>query len=296
MTLKAKKGAYFCVRVTDPDVEAFARRLRHEERAAATVEKYRRDIRAFAVWLGDTAAQGDAHVMKESALAYKEHLKESLAPASVNAALAAMNGFFAFMGWDIKVKPLKIQRRTFCAAEKELSRSEYGRLLAAAGQAGNTRLDLILQTICATGIRVGELRYITVAAARCGQAVITNKGKTRTAFIPKTLAPMLLRYAKARGTISGSVFITKNGKPVDRKNIWADMKKLCAAAGVIPEKVFPHNLRHLFARTFYEKDKDIVRLADLLGHSDVKTTRIYTMESGAEHQRRVDALGLVNTT
>jgi site-specific recombinase XerD len=286
---------------TDRNVAAFIGHLLHEERAAATAEKYRRDVRSLAAWLGtyakpSTAAVDFYIVTKERAIAYKEHLIKDHAPASVNAALAALNSFFAFMNWPIRVKPLKIQQRTFCAAEKELTRAEYERLLAAAAQAGNTRLHLVLQTICATGIRVSELRFITVAAAYAGQAVVTNKGKTRTIFLPKALTPLLLRYAKERGIFSGNIFTTRSGKPIDRRNIWAEMKSLCATARVPAEKVFPHSLRHLFARLFYEKDKDIMRLADLLGHSDVKTTRIYTMESGREHRRLVDALGLVCTT
>ncbi|MDR3120822.1 MAG: tyrosine-type recombinase/integrase [Clostridiales bacterium] len=318
MAIKTKNGDRFYL--TEKDIDMFALQLTREERAAATVEKYRRDVRAFAVWLGgagddtcmdgtagadvtageaaaqdcETAARDRAAVTKDRAIAYKEYLRGRLAPASVNAVLAALNGFFAFMDWGIGVKPLKIQRHLFRPIEKELTRDEYERLLEAARRAGKTRLDLILQTICAMGLRVGELRFITVAAARAGQAIITNKGKTRTVFLPKALAPMLLSYAKERVIVSGSVFVTKGGKPVDRKNVWADMKKLCAAAGVSSKKVFPHNLRHLFARLFYEKDKDIVRLADLLGHSDIKTTRIYTIESGAEHRRLVDALGLVS--
>ncbi|MDR1560572.1 MAG: tyrosine-type recombinase/integrase, partial [Clostridiales bacterium] len=200
--------------------------------------------------------------------------------------------FFAFQGWDIKIKYLKIQRRTFLEREKELTKAEYERLLLAAKRGENERLNLAMRTICSTGIRVSELKSVTVEAVRAGEAFISNKGKTRIIFIPKKLKPLLLTYAKKRGIDSGCIFVTKSGRPLDRRSIWADMKKLCGSARVAPSKVFPHNLRHLFARVFYSVEKDIMRLADLLGHSDVKTTRIYIMESGAEHRKMVDALGL----
>jgi site-specific recombinase XerD len=271
--------------ITAEQIGQYLTHLHSEERAAATIEKYACDVRAFAAW-----AEGEA-VTKEVAVEYKQQLSETHAASSVNAAVAALNGFFAFRNYGIKLKPLKVQRKTFAAKERELARAEYERLLNAAKS--NERLNLLMQAICSTGIRVSELRFVTVEAARTGQAEITNKGKTRPVLLPQKLKAALLGYARKRGINSGSIFITKTGKPLDRKNIWADMKRLCEAANVLPAKVFPHNLRHLFARTFYGVDKDIMRLADILGHSDVNTTRIYVMESGAEHQRRVDRLGLV---
>ncbi|MDR1531418.1 MAG: site-specific integrase [Clostridiales bacterium] len=273
--------------IMEEDIHGFVDWLKDEERAAATIEKYIRDIHAFAGWLGGSPAT------KESAVAYKEHLTRSLAPASVNAALAALNKFFAFMGWGIKVKPMKIQKQTFSDNNKEMTLEEYRRLLKAALALGKERMWLVLQVICATGIRVSELAFITIEAVRCGRAIITNKGKTRSVFIPKALAPLLLKYARNRQIVTGCIFITKNGTPLDRRNIWAEMKGLCAAADVSPGKVFPHNLRKLFAREFYKKHNDIVKLADILGHSDVKTTRIYVMETGEEHRKRVDELDLV---
>jgi integrase len=275
------------VRVTEELAAAWAAHLTREERAPATVEKYLRDARAFAAWLGGVPAT------QESAAAYKRSLAETRAPAGVNAAVAALNGFFAFLGLPVRLKPLKVQRKTWLDAEKELTKAEYERLLAAARRDGNERLNLLMQTVCATGIRVSELRFITAEAARAGLAVVANKGKTRTILIPQKLKSALLAYAKKRGIRSGCIFVTKSGKPLDRRNVWADMKALCEKAGVAPGKVFPHNLRRLFARAFYSVDKDIMRLADLLGHSDVKTTRIYLMESGTEHRRRIDRLGLV---
>jgi site-specific recombinase XerD len=273
--------------ITEHDISAWLAHLANEERAAATVEKYARDIRVFAAWLSGAA------VTKENAVAYKQTMAETHKATSVNAAIAALNGFFAFLDWSIKLKPLKIQRQTFRPKEKELTKDEYRRLLAAAKSKGNERLNLVLQAICSTGIRVSELRFITVEAARSGEAEITNKGKTRAVFIPSKLQTALLRYAKERGIESGCIFITKSGRPLDRSNVWAEMKKLCAAANVPEGKVFPHNLRRLFARLFYGIEKDVIRLADILGHSSVDTTRIYLMESGERHRRCVEALGLV---
>ena len=262
-----------------------------EEKSAATVDKYARDVRAFSRWLSK------ATVTKDIAAAYKRYLLEGLGreATGINAVVAALNSFFTFMGLDIKLKPLKIQRKTFKAKEKELTKTDYERLLKAARAKGNARLNLVLQTICSTGIRVSELKFITMEAVCSGVAEITGKGKTRTVFIPKKLKPLLRSFAKSRRISSGCIFTTKSGKPLNRSNIWAAMKKLSAAAVVDAEKVFPHNLRALFARLFYGLDKDIVRLADLLGHSDVNTTRIYLMESGEAHRRRVEALDLVVT-
>ena len=273
--------------LTGESVDDFTNWLVGEERASATIEKYTRDLQAFVLWSDGKEAT------KKSAAQYKRELAELKKPATVNSAIAALNAYFIFMRWDIKLKPLKIQKQTFRREEKELTRAEYERLLQATRAKGNNRLHLILQAICSTGIRVSELQYITVEAARSGQATITNKGKTRTIFLPKKLTAALLHYAKQRGISSGCIFITKTGKPIDRRDIWASMKKLCATAKVDPSKVFPHNLRALFAREFYSKHKDVVRLADTLGHSNMETTRTYTMESGAIHRRLIEKLDLV---
>ena len=276
--------------ITKENMIAFADHLKTEEKAQATIEKYGRDVAAFALW------RGGLSITKETAADYKKHLLCIGRVASgVNAVIAALNSFFSFMGWEIKLKPLKIQRQTFRDKDRELSKAEYIRLLNAARSNGNERLYLVLQTICSTGIRVSELRYITVEAAKTGQAIISNKGKTRTVFIPKKLNPLLLSFAKGRGIISGSIFITRTGKPLDRSNIWDEMKQLCDTAAVDASKVYPHNLRSLFARLFYGIDKDVVRLADILGHSDVNTTRIYLRESREQHRKRVDAMALIMT-
>jgi site-specific recombinase XerD len=271
--------------ITNDSISTYATHLAAEERAANTIAKYVRDIRAFAAYLGGSL------VTKESAIAYKTAISATHAPASVNSMLAALNGFFAYYNVGIKLKPLKVQRRAFAAEERELTRGEYSRLLAAAKS--NERLNLLLQTICATGIRVSELRHITAEAANSGTAEVTNKGKTRTVFLPHKLKTALQRYCRRRGIVSGSVFITSRGKPLNRSNIWAEMKKLCKNANVAPSKVFPHNLRHLFARTFYALDRDIAKLADILGHSDINTTRIYVKENSGEFRRRIEKLGLV---
>lgn len=262
--------------------------LLDEEKSAATLKKYIRDVRAFAVWLKER------ELSKSVVLAYKEYLIGHYAPASVNSVLSSLNSFFSYNEWyALRVKTLKMQKQIFASSDKELTKTEYERLLTVAKSQGNERLYYLMQTICASGIRVSELRYITVDAVRKEKAVIRCKGKLRTVILPKQLCRMLNRYAQKRHIKSGPVFVTKTGKPLDRSNIWADMKKLCACAGVSKDKVFPHNLRHLFARTYYTLQKDIVRLADILGHSSVNTTRIYTMESGEVHRRQIQKLGLL---
>ena len=269
------------------DLYAFQKHLLEGEKAPATVKKYLRDATAFSVF-----SQGE--YTKEKVIAYKKHLCARYAPASVNAALSSLGSLFAFLcRQDLRVKNLKIQRRTFESEEKLLTRAEYVRLLQTARQQGNERLYLLMQTICSTGIRVSELGAVTVRAVLSGQAEISCKGKRRTVFLADRLCKMLHRYLKKQKIKSGPVFVTKNGKPLDRSNIWAEMKKLCKEAKVAPGKVFPHNLRHLFARTFYSAQKDIVRLADILGHSNINTTRIYTMESGETHRRQLQKLGLL---
>ena len=269
-------------------IRSFREYLTEEERAAATVGKYEKDVVSFAVHLSGR------ELTKNEVLSYKNELIGHYAPASVNSILSSLNSFFAFMGWhDLRVKLLKIQRRTFASGERELTRAEYERLLRAACDRKNERLYLIMQTVCATGIRVSELRYITVEAVEQGRAEIRCKGKQRTVLLPRQLCKLLNQYIKTSKRKSGPVFVTKHGNPPDRSNIWSDMKRLCRTAGVPREKVFPHNLRHLFARTYYSLQKDIVRLADILGHSSVNTTRIYTMESGEVHRRQIERLGLL---
>lgn len=237
--------------------------------------------------------QGKA-VTKGTVIAYKNHLQQNYAVRSVNSMLASINSLFAFLNWfDLRVKSLKLQQQVFCSEERELTRGEYKRLCQAAKQKKNERLNLIIQTICATGIRVSELQYITVEAAKCGESTVNCKAKTRSVFIVKELKQKLLHYAAAQGIKNGMIFLTKNGKPVNRTNIWREMKALCIDANVNPQKVFPHNLRHLFARTFYGIDRDIAKLADILGHSSINTTRIYIISTGTEHRRRMENMHLI---
>ena len=274
--------------ITNEIIRSFNKFLISEEKAEATVVKYLHDICEFQAWLGER------ELCKTAVLVYKSHLCEHYAPASVNAALSSLNCFFSFMEWyDLRVKSLKIQKQLFASADKELTKEEYDRLLRAARQKKNERLYLLMQTICSTGTRVSELRHITIEAIRFGVAEINCKGKRRRVFLPMQLCKMLKQYAKEQKIKSGAVFVTKNGNPLDRSNIWSDMKKLCKAANVSEKKVFPHNLRHLFARTYYTLQKDVVRLADILGHSSVNTTRIYTMESGEVHRKQIQRLGLL---
>ena len=277
-------------RLTKTELGAYARFLREEERAAATVEKYLRDAGAFAAWM-----EGGA-VTREAAAGWKEHLlAKGLSPVTVNAKLSAVNGLFRFLGWEeLRVKFLKVQRRVFRDAARELSRQEYARLLAAARALGRARTGLLLETICATGIRVSEVRYITVEAAARGRAEVALKGKIRTILLPSKLCRKLLKYGKKEKIVSGEIFLSENGKGISRCRIWREMKRLCQAAGVEPGKVFPHNLRHLFASAFYRATGDIVKLADVLGHSSIETTRIYLLTAGAEHARCLERLGLVS--
>ena len=274
--------------ITEELIEKFKDYLTNEEKACATLEKYIRDVRAFSDWcLG-------SEIDKQKVLNYKEYLISKFAPASVNSVLSSLNSFFEFNNWfDVKVKMLKIQKLIFAQNDKELSKAEYERLLDAAKSKSNERLYLLMQTICSSGIRVSELQYITIEAVKMRKATINCKGKMRIVILPKELCRMLLQYAKSKKITSGSVFVTKTGKPLDRSTIWKMMKALCKSAKVSKFKVFPHNLRHLFARTFYTIQKDIVRLADILGHSSVNTTRIYTMESGEIHRKQIQKLGLL---
>ena len=277
------------LQLTEQAFDQFEDYLRHDEREESTIEAYLRSLTRFAEW-----ADGRS-VTKELAMEWKTALAESgYRPISVNAMLAAVNKFFICMGReDCKVKYLKLQRQMFRKSEKDLSKEEYQRLVQAAHEKGDLRMELILETICATGIRVGELKYITLEAVRAGVAEIALKGKIRTILLPRRLCRKLQKYAKQQKIASGKLFLTQDGLPVSRQSIWTRMKALCEAAGVERSKVFPHNLRSLFARSFYGSCHDVVRLADVLGHSSIETTRIYLMSTGKEYLRQLDKLGLV---
>ena len=276
------------MKITEEKLAEYGRHLTLAEREPATVRQYMRAVSRLADRLSGRAAT------KELLMEYKEQLKTTCAAATVNATIAAINGFFAyFEQYGLRLKFLRQQRRIFADPERELSRSEYEELLNAARRTNQTRLGYIVQTIFATGIRVSELRYITVEAVAEGTAKIDSKGKHREVFLPDKLRRKLTKYAKKRGITAGSIFITRSGRPVDRSNIAKGMKRLAELAHVLKKKVFPHNLRHLFARIYYSAYKDIARLADILGHSSINTTRIYTMESGAVHRRQIEHLRLV---
>ena len=275
--------------VTKKEIRQFSDALAEEERSAGTIEKYVRDVRRFAVWL-----DGE-EVSRERTAAWRDGLLErGYAPVTINSMVAAVNQFFTFLGWeDCKVKALKIQRKLFRDDRRELTREEYQRLLDAAHGLGRERLALLLETICATGIRVSEVKYITVEAAHAGRAEVSLKGKLRTILLPGKLCRKLKKYARQQKTASGEIFLTRSGKSLSRRQIWAEMKRLCKAAGVAPSKVFPHNLRHLFARTFYRVCRDVVKLADVLGHSSIETTRIYLISTGSEHANILRKMHLV---
>lgn len=269
-------------------LKAFREHLILEERSAATVEKYLRDAAAFIQYISGS------DITKKVVIAYKQHLLKRYAVGSVNSMLASVNSLFAFLGWhDLKVKSVKRQQAIYCPEEKELTKAEYTRLCQAAERKQNRRLYLILQTICGTGIRVSELQYITVEAVKAGEATVTCKAKTRSVFIVKELRKKLLRYAAEHNIETGMIFVTRTGRAISRTNIWREMKALCSAAHVNPQKVFPHNLRHLFARVFYGIEKDIAKLADVLGHSSIDTTRIYIVSTGTEHRRRMETMRLI---
>ena len=274
--------------IAEKELRTFLLHLRREEKSPATVEKYIREAERFARWL-DGREAGEVLARE-----YKAGLAEHRSAAGVNGAVAALNCLFAALGWEeCRLKNVKRQRSIFRDESRELHQSEYRRLLEAAKRRNNQRLCLAMTAICATGIRVGELRFFTVEAVRLGRAEVTNKGKSRTVFLPRKLQKVLLRYAGVQKIAAGPIFITRGGRPLDRSNLWREMKRLCREAGVAEGKVFPHNLRHLFARTYYGLEKDIVRLADILGHSSINTTRIYTMESGRTHRRQLERMRLV---
>lgn len=268
-------------------LEDFREFLVREEKGKATVEKYRRDCEHFRQFLGG------ATVCKSGVLAYKNRLLSAqYAPRSVNSMLSSVNALLRFLGWeDCRVKSVRLQQEIYCPEERELTKEEYGRLVEAAE--GNERLQLVLQTICSTGIRVSELQYFTVEAVAKREVTVRCKGKTRRILLPGKLPKILLQYARRAGVRSGPIFRTKRGTALSRGCIWEQMKRLCARAKVKPGKVFPHNLRKLFARSFYRIDKDIAKLADILGHSSINTTRIYIMSTGSEHRRKLERLGLL---
>ena len=275
--------------ITRADIDSYCLSLAAEERASGTIEKYRRDIVSFTLFLDGRS------VTKEIARDWKAYLQDrGYAPRTINTMLSALNSFFRFVGWDIKLKFLKIQHQLFRDPARELSRAEYDRLIVTARESGQKRLALIMETLCATGIRISELRYITVEAAKKGRTTIALKGKIRTILLPTKLCRKLVKYAKKQKFASGEVFLTKSGKSITRRQVWYELKRLCHSAGGEPSKVFPHNFRHLFATTFYHACKDIARLADVLGHSSIETTRIYLTVSGAEQARQLDELGLIS--
>ncbi len=275
-------------KITNELILKFKEYLVSEEKSAATLEKYIRDITAFVAWMCGR------ELNKDLVLEYKQNIVASYAPASVNSMLSSLNSFFAYNEWyELRVKALKIQRQIFANKDKELTKAEYESLCRAAKRKNNEQLYLLMQTICSSGLRVSELSAVTVEAVRQKRANINCKGKMRIVILPDDLCRVLMRFIREQKITSGAVFVTRNGKPLDRSNIWRLMKSLCESAGVSREKVFPHNLRHLFARTFYGIEKDIVRLADILGHSSVNTTRIYTMENSEVHRQLIQKLGLL---
>lgn len=274
--------------VTKAAVTTYLQFLKIQEKSKGTLEKYQRELLDLAKYLAGKK------VTREDLVVWKEELEKRYSPAGVNGRLVAANGFFSFYGrYDLRLKLLKIQKEIFMKEEKELTRAEYGRLVRTAERKGKERLSLLIQTICATGIRVSELEFITVEAVKRDRAEVNCKGKRRVIFLPARLQKKLKAYAAKKGISEGVIFAAKSGRPLHRGNIWAEMKKLCKDAEVSPEKVFPHNLRHLFARIFYSLDKDIAKLADMLGHSNIETTRIYIMESGRIHRQKLERMRLV---
>ena len=270
-------------------IREFSRYLREEERETATIDKYSRDVKDFFIWLKDR------EISRERIAEWKQHLRRvGRKPVTINGKLSALNKFLSFLGRnDCRIKYLKIQRRLFRSTEKQLSKQEYIRLLETAHSLGRERLALLMETICATGIRVSEVKYITAEAIRAGRTEIALKGKIRTILLPGKLCRKLKKYAGKRKIVSGEVFLTRNGKGMSRRQIWAEMKSLCEKAGVAPSKVFPHNLRHLFAQTFYRVCRDVAKLADVLGHSSIETTRLYLISTEAEHVRQMERMGLI---
>lgn len=276
------------MRITNENLNGFKHYLIENECSSATISKYLHDVKCFENFAKDRTLN------KDLILEYKNELASQYEKSSANSMLAALNSYFKFLGLqDLVVKRFRVQREVYCDESVELSEKEYYRLIKAAQQQGNERLFFLLQTIGSTGIRVSELSFFTVEALEKGKITITNKGKTRTVFVIRKLKEKLKKYIKKRGITTGPIFVTRTGKAIDRSNIWREMKKICVLARVSPQKVFPHNLRHLFARTFYRIEKDIAKLADLLGHSSIDTTRIYIISSGTEHRRLMENMRLV---
>ena len=276
-------------RILKPEhIEEFASHLKNDEKSQSTIEKYVRDAKALLLYAGGR------EITKERVVEYKKVLTENYAMRSVNSIIASINCLFSFLDWqDLKLKSIKLQTQTYCREDKELTKAEYLRLVSTAKAIRNYRLSLLIQTICATGIRVSEVEFITVEAVKRGEAIVTLKGKTRSIFIIKKLQKNLLRYARSNGITEGPIFINRRGKPMSRTSIWREMKSLCGKARVMPQKVFPHNLRHLFARVFYSLEKDIAKLADILGHCSINTTRIYIITTGSEHRRQMENMRLI---
>ena len=276
--------------LTNGQLISFKQQLRSEEREQSTIEKYMREVKLFRTWLAGCP------VTAETIAQWKNHLRDdNYKSETINSKLSALNRFFKFMRWpECRIKYLKIQRKLFRGTEKELTKEEYMRLLESAKSLGKARLSLLIETICATGIRVSEVRYITAEAIQAGRADISLKGKIRTILLPGKLCRKLQKYAKKQKITSGEIFLTRSGKGISRRQIWAEMKALCKKANVAPSKVFPHNLRHLFARAFYRACRDVAKLADVLGHSSIETTRIYLISTGIEHAQQLERLGLIS--
>lgn len=276
-------------KIDESDVTAYTAYLKRIERSNNTIEKYHRDVLSFVHWLNNRS------VDRENVVEWKNHLlRKGYTPATINSKLIAVNRFFVFMGWDeCRVKILKLQKKLFREESRDLTKDEYSRLVETAIKVGKERLALLMETICATGIRVSEVRYITIEAVQQGRAVISLKGKIRTILLPRKLCRKLLKYAKKQKTVSGEIFLTRNGTSLSRRQIWAEMKAICKKAGIAASKVFPHNLRHLFAQTFYRVTHDVAKLADLLGHASIETTRIYLLSTGIEHQMLINNLKLI---
>jgi len=276
--------------ITNEQLQEFKEYLKNEEKESSTIAKYLHDVQVFVGWLGEK------EITKEKLTGYKEYLIEKkYNPKTINGILSAINKFLTFVGQsEIKVKYLRIQRQLFRHSNKELTQAEYLKLINKAQELGKERLSLLMQTICATGIRVSELKYITVETVKAGKAEISLKGKIRTILLTGKLCKKLLKYAKHKKITSGEIFITRSGRGLGRKQIWAEMKALCKKSGVSTGKVFPHNLRHLFARAFYRVCKDVAKLADVLGHSSIETTRIYLISTGAEHLQTLNKLQLLS--
>lgn len=285
-----KTMEYIQYEITEQNLEAYKHSMMENEKSPATIEKYLRDVRSFCRW------NQRASIDRTRILEWKNYLAREYAVSSANSMIAALNGFLSFQGWgELRVKPFRQQKQLYRDPERDMSRKEYIQLLEEAKKKGDERLKLVMETICATGIRVSELPFITAEAVRAGRAFVNCKNKKRIIFIPSKLQRLLKEYMKKKQITEGAVFLTRTGTVLNRSNIWSAMKKLSQTAGIEGRKVFPHNLRHLFAKTFYSAGKDLAKLADVLGHSHIETTRIYIMESGQEHERIMEQLGLVET-